>query len=242
MRRSMHVGLPGIMWVAAAMLAVPAAAQVPADVLTAPPRSLVTSAGLDVTSTNVYVWRGFVPTDASSVQSTLWFKVGDITLTSWANLASAGPVTEHDFSVDYTYTDGAFTVSAGWINYLFPTVDAPRHSDELYGSVTHTSFLNPTIRMFVDGHAGHGWYGAASVAHDFAAPHGLVISPSVSIGYNGHQWIPRSTWSDASVSVKARVPLGSAHLALVPSITYSRSLASDLFPSRWYGGLGFSVR
>ena len=213
----------------------PAGAQTPTPITT----------GVDLVGTSAYLWRGFVPTDAASVQPNLWMKVGDVTVSSWGNTArpSAGGsmLTEHDFTVDYTRTTGRYVVSAGWINYLFPTVDVGRHSNEFYAGVSHVSFLNPTVRVFQDVQAGAGTYVNAGMSHEFAVGRTLV-TPSVAVGYNRHQWIAESTWSDAVMGVRVKVPTPSKRVMLAPFVNYSRSLASGLFPSRFYGGLGVSVQ
>ncbi len=200
--------------------------------------------GVDLVGTSAYLWRGFVPTDALSVQPNLWIKAGDVTLSSWGNTARprvGGLLTEHDFTVDYTRTAGRYVVSAGWINYLFPSVDVGRYSNEFYVGVSHASFLNPAVRVYHDVQVGAGTYVNAGVSHEFAVGRALV-TPSVAVGYNRHQWIAESTWSDALMGVKVKVPTSSKRLTLVPFVNYSRSLASGLFPSRFYGGLGVSVQ
>src|SRR5262245_61093680 len=56
------------------------------------------TAGSEWMATNAYIWRGFVPNDSFSVQPNNWIKVGDITVTSWMNIArrhvEGRPITE----------------------------------------------------------------------------------------------------------------------------------------------------
>ena len=200
--------------------------------------------GADLVGSNAYLWRGFVPTDAFSVQPNLWIKVGDLTVSSWGNTSRPtgnGLLTEHDLTVDVTRTRGRYVVSAGWINYLVPGVDTGRYSNEFYAGVSHASFLTPTLRVYHDVQVGAGTYVNASVSHEFAVGR-LLATPSVAVGYNRHQWIAESTWSDAVMGLKVKLPTPSKRLTIAPFLNYSRSLARDLFPSRFYGGLGVSVQ
>lgn len=208
-------------------------------------RRVKITAGTDLVATSAYIWRGFVPTDAFSLQPTSWIRVGGLTISSWANVAgrrAGGPLTEHDVIVDYSASVGRLTLSAGWINYVFPPAETGRHSDEVYAGVAHASYLNPAVRVYQDVHAGSGTYLNAGVAHEYPMGHGIAVTPSASIGYNHHQWIDRSTFSDATVGVKVKMPTGLKHLSVAPFVNYSRTLARELFPSRIYGGLGISVQ
>ncbi len=227
---------------------VPAAAQVttaaPSELA---PRARAVSAGIDVMATSAYVWRGFVPTAEPSVQPAPWIKIGPVTITSWANLASRGslgtPVTEHDATIDYTGHRGAFALSAGYTNYVFPDASTDRVSHEFYAGVAHDSYFSPSVRVYRDVSAGHGSYVNASIAHSYAVPiQRITVTPSAAIGYNRHQWTERSTWSDLAIGVKATVPTPSGQLTLSPFITYSHSLARDLCPNRLYGGVIVSVK
>ncbi|MEI6245504.1 MAG: hypothetical protein WCQ64_10715 [Acidobacteriota bacterium] len=200
--------------------------------------------GVDLVGTNAYLWRGFVATDRFSVQPNLWLKYGVVTVSSWSNAARPqghGLLTEHDLTVDVTKAAGRFAVSAGWINYLFPTVDTGRYSNEFYAGVSHASFLNPSVRVYHDVQAGAGTYLNGAVSHEFTVGR-LLVTPSAAVGYNRHQWIAESTWSDALMGLKVKLPSPSKRLTIAPFLNYSRSLARDLFPSRFSGGLGVSVQ
>ena len=212
-----------------------------------PTRRALVSAGVDVMATSAYVWRGFVPTDAPSVQPAPWIKIGAVTITSWANVASHGsigtPITEHDATIDYTRQTGAFALSAGYTNYFFPHASSDRISHEFYAGVAHDSYFSPSLRIYRDVAAGHGTYANASVAHTYAlASRRITLTPNAAIGFNHHQWTNRSTWSDLSLGVRSTLPPVSSRLSLSPFITYSRSLAADMLPSRLYGGLVISAK
>ena len=207
-----------------------------------PNQTKLVSAGVDVMATSAYVWRGFVPTAEPSLQPAPWLKIGPVTITSWANFASRGslgtPITEHDATIDYTGHRGALALSVGYTNYFFPDASSDRVSHELYVGVAHDSYFSPSLRVFRDVSAGRGTYANASIAHGYTmANDQITLTPSVALGYNQHQWTDRSTWSDLALGLKATLPPVSARVSVSPFITYSRSLAPDLLPSRLFGGV-----
>jgi hypothetical protein len=220
----------------------------PASVLaqsTSEPGPLAVATGLDMVGTSAYVWRGFVPTEGFSLEPNLWVRVGRVTLSSWMNVdgsRTAPAFTEHDFSIDYSHPVGRWTMSAGWINYLFPAVETGRHSDEVYAGVSHASYFNPVFRLYVDVHAGSGAYASLGASHVYDLPRGLAIQPSLTVGYNHEQWMDQSMLSDVNAGVKLTLPTLAGHWTLSPFVNYSRSLDADVLPSRVYGGLAVSVR
>lgn len=223
----------------------PAQAEPPPETLVEALRRMHVSVGTEIVSTSAYIWRGFIPTDAFSVQPNTWVKFGNLTLSSWSNMAGqsvGGLLTEHDLTVDYSQAVGRFTVTGGWINYVFPPAETGRHSNEIYGGLSHASYLNPTVRVYQDVHEGSGTYVNFAVSHEFEAAGGLKVTPSAALGYNHHQWVDASTFSDASFGLKVKVPTPVKHLAVAPFVTYSRSLAQDHFPSRLYGGFGIVIQ
>jgi hypothetical protein len=205
---------------------------------TAPPTpapvSMTVSSGGQIDIMSKYLWRGFVLADAVSMQPTYWVKFGSsLTVSSWMNVAREqleGPLTEHDLTVDYTRSLGPkFSVSAGWINYVFPGLDSGSVTNEIYGGLSHASYLNPTVKVFVDFHEGKGTYVNFSASHTYAfGSQGFAATPSFGLGYNDKQWIDESTWSDANFGVKLTVPTPIKRLFITPAIYYSKALNKDL--------------
>lgn len=223
----------------------PAPAQAPAAAPAPAPKWHVT-AGSEWMATNAYIWRGFVPNDSFSVQPNNWIKFGDITVTSWMNIArrhvEGRPITEHDLTVDYSKTRGAFTWSGGWINYTFPELETGRYSNEFYVGVAHASYFNPSVRVYQDVHEGTGTYVNVAVSHAYPLMHpGVSLTPSVAVGYNHHQWIDVSTFSDLNVGLRLTLPTPLPRLSVAPFINHSRSLDSSVIDSRTYGGLVLAV-
>jgi hypothetical protein len=209
----------------------------------ATPRLQIT-AGTEFMATSAYVWRGFVPNASFSVQPNTWMKVGDVTVSSWMNVAREHvqnrPVTEHDLTVDYSKSRGNVTWSAGWINYAFPELTAGRYSNELYVGVAHASYFNPSLRVYQDVHEGTGTYVNAAVSHAYEVAD-FTLTPSVALGYNHHQWIDVSTFSDLNVGLRLTIPTPIKRLSVAPFVNHSRSLDA-VIPSRTFGGLALAVR
>jgi hypothetical protein len=224
-------------------VAVPSA---PAPAQAAVPRFTV-AGGTEFLASSSYVWRGFQPNSSFSVQPNTWLKVGNVTVSSWMNIARRHvenrPVTEHDFTVDYSATRGAFTWTAGWINYVFPELETGRYSNEIYAGFSHSSYLSPTFRVYQDVHAGSGTYVNVGVSHTYPViSSNVTLMPSVGLGYNHRQWIETSTFSDLNVGLRLTVPGPVKRLWLAPFINYSRSLDRAVLESKTYGGLSVAVR
>jgi len=203
------------------------------------------TAGADLVVTSAYVWRGFVPTDRASVQPMLWVKLGDLTVSSWFNVAGEQPngaLTEHDFTVDWSKARGAWTFSGGWIHYVFPGVSTGGVSSEFYGGVAYAGLLNPTVRVFQDVQEGRGTYVNVGIGHTLALPRGVALTPTVTLGYNHQQWTSESGWSDANVTLRLLVPMPQPHVFLAPFVAYSKSLETGLFPRKLYGGVSLTVK
>ena len=200
------------------------------------------SGGISADFMSHYVWRGFLLTDAFSVQPTVWGKFGDVMVSSWSSWADVdgGPAVEHDFTVDYTKAvHPKVNLSVGYINYFFPAVDSGRHSDELYVVSAFVAPLNPTVKVYFDVHEAKGTYFNFGISHAIPlGSKGVTATPSFAIGYNHEQWIDDSTFNDANFGLKVTIPVN-AHLSLGPGIYYSKGLTDfdDVIPDKFYGGL-----
>jgi hypothetical protein len=209
-----------------------------------PARPPAVSAGAIATVVSAFVWRGWVVADEVCVQPSAWITAGGLTLTSWVNvlpLSEGDSFTEHDLTLDYTWSVGRWALSAGYINYYYPTADVDRWTNELYLGADISVPLNPSVRVYQDVHRGSGTYVSVGVSHEVTiGATGLSVTPSAVLGYNNGQWVEGSGWSDLSVGVLVAVPLG-RHADASASVSYSRSLNQDWFPSKAWGGLTVTV-
>ncbi|MCX6537695.1 MAG: hypothetical protein NT151_01980 [Acidobacteria bacterium] len=182
--------------------------------------------------------------DAPSAQPTAWMTIGNITATSWVNLIANGASqgwSEHDLTIDYTREAGAWELSAGYTCYYFPTVQTGRVSHEFYVGAAFSGPLNPLVTVYHDIKVGDGTYVSTGVSQAF--PLGASkwsATPAVTLGYNNHQWVVGSGWSDLNLGVTLALPPGS-HVEVAGSFNYSKSLRTEWFPSRAYFGLTVTV-
>jgi hypothetical protein len=222
----------------------------PAGPPTPAPVPVSVTSGAEINFYSKYMWRGFVYQDAVSAQPTYWVKFADsLTVSSWMNFSREqveGPLTEHDLTVDYTKAiSPKITMSAGWINYVYPALETQNVSNEFYGGFAHASYFNPAARVYLDVHSGTGVYLNLSAGHTYAiGSSGLTATPSFSIAYNHKSWIDQSTWSDANFGVKVMVPTPIKGLFLTPQLAYSKALTNDVvgIKDTLYGGIGIVTK
>lgn len=214
------------------------------------PTPVAVTSGAEINFYSKYMWRGWVYQDAVSAQPTYWVKFADsLTVSSWMNFSREqveGPLTEHDLTVDYTKAiSPKITMSAGWINYVYPALETQNVSNEFYGGFAHASYFNPAARVYVDVHSGTGVYLNLSAGHTYAiGSSGLTATPTFSIAYNHKSWIDESTWNDANFGVKVMVPTPIKGLFLTPQLYYSKALTNDVvgIKDTLYGGIGIVTK
>jgi hypothetical protein len=194
--------------------------------------------------TSAYVWRGFVIADAASLQPTASVTVGPFTASSWVNYTFSGEgkgFTEHDLTLDYTKVFGTLSVSVGYINYYFPKLDTDTMSHEFYAGVKASGPLSPFVRIYHDVKVGDGTYVNLGVSHEVAVgTTGWTATPAVALGYNRHQWVVGSGWSDLNVGVTVAAP-PRRHMAVTGSVNYSHSLNKDWSPNKLFAGLNIAI-
>ncbi len=203
------------------------------------------SVGGDVNLTSAYVWRGWVLHDGACTQPDLWVKAGDFTVTSWLNVRHSpmgdSRLNEHDLIVDYSHDVRRVTLSAGWTNYRFFGAESGR-TNEFYAGLRADVPLQPGVVVYQDVQEGDGTYVSLSAGQEFPLGTRVTGTTQLAIGYNDHQYIATSGFSDVALTFKVSLPVASARMALQPTLTYSRSLMPDVFPSRLYGGLSVAFK
>ena len=168
---------------------------------------------------NQYLWRGFVSNDAPSAQPGMTVEFTNFSISSWSNLSQTGPNgqlwTEHDLMLDYTQQVGSFSLSIGYINYIFPDIEPGegRQTNEVYFGLAHDNLLSPSVTVYRDFDEGEGWYYYLSLGHAFKLPKGLSLNPSVGGGLNQHLFIEQTTVSNCDLGVSIDIPLGGITLS-----------------------------
>jgi len=200
--------------------------------------------GAGATLTSAFVWRGFVLENSPCVQPSVSVSFAHFTASSWVNLITHGASqvwSEHDLGISYARDVDDWEFSAGYTQYYFPTVHDAHMSHEFYVGAAYSGPLNPFVKVFHDVKVGDGTYVSTGVSQEL--PLGKSkwsVTPAVTLGYNNHQWVAGSGWSDLNLGVAVSLPPGN-HVDVTGSINYSKSLRSEWFPSRAYVSLTVAV-
>lgn len=176
------------------------------------------SLSFDTAFVSKYIWRGQNLSNGAGMQPGMTFGYKGLSISSWSNFnekpggdsgVAGGYWTEHDLTVDYGFSVGdKVSVSAGWINYAFPNLNDGRYSNEVYGTVSFDTILQPSVGVYGDMHNGNGMYYNFGIGHGFALPKGMSLGLSASLGINQSQWIDITTVSDVVLGASVDIPLG----------------------------------
>jgi hypothetical protein len=169
------------------------------------------------TFVNKYIWRGQNLNNNASFQPGFSFGYKKLTVSSWSQFSDTGfgdsgiagnHWTEHDFTVDYAIpiTD-KISASVGWINYAFPNFTEGRYTNEIYGTLSFDTILQPHVAVYGDMHNGDGMYYNFGIGHGVALPKGMALNLSASLGINQGQWIDMTTVSDVILGASLDLPV-----------------------------------
>lgn len=179
-----------------------------------------------------YMWRGICFNEGGVFQPTATVGYKGFSANLWGNYAfDGGRLTEVDFTASYSKEVKKVTYEGGFIHYgVYKGLD----SDELYGGLTFSNFLSPSIKAYIDVNAGKGAFLQAAIAPsvnltkkvslNFGANMGLVIQNSY-MGLNdaGNEF---TNLYNAEVTTSVTLPL-SKHWRLEPMVGYTFGLSSD---------------
>lgn len=227
-----------------AMAAVATGAAMPAQA------SAQVSVEVGAAAVSSYVWRGFVPADAFSLQPSITFGLGEtgLALNVWGSVALQDRDTfeasdELDFTLTYDRALGPAGLTLGYIQYTFPSaVEGSTHSEEAFATLSFDHLLAPSISAFYDFGLIEGFYVTASVAPEFAlgesAVLGLYAAAAISdyvTDDNGDSEIGLN-----DLQLAASVTFNAGGVSATPILGFSRA-DEKLFAdeSRVWGGISF---
>jgi len=199
--------------------------------------------GVDVTASSAYLWRGMTDIAEPSLQPSVWFTVGPLTVDSWfsgPDPESGLRLREHDLTIEYEHEAGPVSVAAGWTHYFLRYNPVERHAHELFVRLSREATVTPTVEIARTLQSGGGTTVITSLESDVPLSPRLSAIAFLSVGYNHHQWIEQSLFTH----VEGRASLEwHAHegLTMRPFVGWSRSLNRSVLPSRAFAGLELSL-
>lgn len=212
-----------------------------------------TAAGADVTIeaelNSAYVWRGITFNDGMVVQPSVDVAVGNFGLNVWGNLdigdyddtLDSGEFSEIDLTLTYGFDAGPVGLTAGYIEYLFPTTEtggAPGTREVFLDlGITPAEGIATGITGYYDFDEVEDYYLNVYINYGVLLDSGLGIDCSASAGYVG---------SDASASGDAgfheyTLTLGMGYditdmIAVSAAIGYTDAIDDDVLPDVEAGG------
>ncbi len=212
-----------------------------------------TAAGADVTAgvdvNSAYVWRGITFNDGMVVQPSVDVAAGNFGLNVWGNLdvgdyddtLDSGEFSEIDLTLTYSIDAGPVGLTAGYIEYLFPTTDiggAPGTREVFLDvSMAPAEGFATGITGYYDFDEVEDYYLNTYVSYGMSLDSGLNIDSSASAGYAG---------SDVSASGDAgfheyTLTLGMGYditdmISASAAIGYTDAIDDDVLPDVKAGG------
>jgi hypothetical protein len=179
-----------------------------------------------------YMWRGMRLSEGGVFQPSFTIGAKGFSANIWANYQfDPRNWSEVDFTASYAGEKGQFNYEAGFVHY---SINEDVDSDEVYGSVGHSNFLNPSLKVYVDVNYGKGAYLQAGiepsiplgkeVSLNFKAFAGYVLKNAY-LGVNDGDF-EFSNFYNADFQTSLTIPL-SKRLSLEPMIGYSTALSRN---------------
>ena len=220
------------------------------------------SASADVVSK--YVWRGQNVVDDWVLQPGMGIGYKGLTASVWGNVdlhgdaVDDGELNEVDYVIDYSSTfpgQDILGYSVGLIYYDFPNTPFPGTA-EIYGGLSASVPLSPSVTWFYDFDEADGSYVQFSVGHGFEkvtqwttdAYCDLEVGASLayaSAGYDDYYFgVNDSAFNDLTLS--AGVPITIDNWTIKPIIAYSMMIDSDIRQAtgksdNLWGGISIAV-
>jgi hypothetical protein len=196
------------------------------------------TAGVDLGLFSQYIWRGFeLSKDSLVIQPSMTIGYKGLSLNVWGNLDTDNEVyegakyNETDLTLSYSKTLGIVKLTGG---YLYYALDGLTDSQEVFGSVTINTILNPTLSVYREIAHLPAWYVSVGVSHsqelvnkitlDIAASAGYYYSDDSDIAeaYNANEKYQQ--FHNGLISTGLTIPLGD-YFTIKPTIAYSFPLS-----------------
>jgi hypothetical protein len=168
-----------------------------------PPAEEPVTGTASVSFLNQYMFRGYqLSKDSLIIQPSLTATYKGFSVNYWGNIDSHEKATQNfnpddsghqsfnetDLTLSYTYALGKFSLTGGYIYYGLRYAN---ETQEFFGSISHDSFLKPTLSIYRDISAYPGWYLNLSIGHSFKIYQEVTLDLGASAGYEigtGNFW------------------------------------------------------
>ena len=225
-----------------------------------------TSFGADVTTAidvnSAYIWRGQTFNDGVVVQPSVDVAAGNFGFNVWGNLdaddyddqVDSGEFSEIDLTLTYAIESGPVGLTAGYIEYLFPTTEmgGGEGTRELFldASMEPADGLSLGITAYYDVDEVEEYYLNPYIGYSIALEDGLGIDLGASVGYVGDDF---SADGDAGFN-EYNLTLGLGYdindmTSVSATLGYTDAIDDDVLPDvdddglqdvNFYGGVGIA--
>ncbi len=199
------------------------------------------SADLSIGVYSQYIWRGFeLSKDSAVIQPSMTIAYDGFAFNLWGNLDTdqegldEGNWNETDMTLSYDGSAGMVGYGVGLIYYA---LDGADDTMELYGSVSLSTILSPTLAIYRDFDNYPGWYATLGVSHSFSFTDEIALDLGAQVGYLDDD-NDYSEFHDGQLSASISIPL-TENVTLTPELYYSFALSSeaeDLIESASFDG------
>ena len=145
------------------------------------------TAGVDLGAFSQYIWRGMeLSKDSVVLQPSMTIGYQGVSFNIWGNLDTDNDAydeakyNETDLTLSYAYTLGMAKLTGGYIYY---GLDGVSDSQEVFGSVTLNTFLNPTVTVYREIAHLPSWYVNIGVSHSQPIAGKITLDAAASAGY-----------------------------------------------------------
>jgi uncharacterized protein (TIGR02001 family) len=179
-----------------------------------------------------YMWRGIRLSEGGVFQPSLTVERKGFSANIWANCQfDPKHWNEVDFTGSYAGEKGNIIYEIGFVHYA---VNEGEDSDEIYGSIGHSSFLNPSLKFYADVNAGKGGYFLAGIEPSIPLKKELALNFKAYVGYvlknsyigltdGGREF---SNFYNADFQASITIPLKKG-FSLEPMIGFSKALSRN---------------
>ena len=219
--------------------------------LTAMMMSAGSAFGADVTAAidvnSAYVWRGQTFNDGLVVQPSVDVAAGNFGLNVWGNLdvddyddtLDSGEFSEIDLTLTYAIAAGPVGLTAGYIEYLFPTAEGGAFREVfLDASIEPVDGFSTGITGYYEFDEVEDYYLNAYLGYGMELDSGLSVDCGASVGYTGEDYSVggESGFQEYTLSLGLGYPINDM-ISVSAGIGYTDSIDDDVAPSVDDGGL-----